>query len=130
MERVIKFRGKRIDNGEWVTGHYSEGSPSHHYITNPDGSVWVVNPETISQFTERVDKEGKEIYGGDIIRYSWSRGKTKSGECIAAVVWNDLYGYYHLSINETVVNDFAVLNYMKRNGIVIGKVFSNPELLK
>ena len=78
--REIKFRGKRIDNGEWVYGYY--------FIEErdiEDGIIWRdipqiqqrygdhyqyfdVIPETIGQYTGLIDKNGREIYEGDIVR--------------------------------------------------------------
>lgn len=84
--REILFRGKRIDNGEWVYGYYAEfhnrpkvNKPNTCQIFAPDenaflcgssiGGMWhIVDPETVGQFTGVYDYNEKRIFEGDVVR--------------------------------------------------------------
>lgn len=75
-KQIIKFRGKRIDNGEWVYGGYTldlEGKPKIITVdTLLDGvrkcfNFHEVIPESVGQFTNYYDWYNKEIYDGDIL---------------------------------------------------------------
>lgn len=70
----IEFRGKREDNGEWVVGDLEHNRKKdvariHTYDENGDYErQYIVDNITVGQFTGQTDKNGKKVFGGDVVR--------------------------------------------------------------
>lgn len=160
--REIKFRGKRIDNREWVYGNYHSlvsdslninlptlngykkvetPQVNLHWIletTNPTNLGWSIENtfkayeviyETIGQFTGLTDRNGKEIFEGDVIETPLKN--------ICLVLWGDrthdfkneyfqCYGWLCQNIKNNYI-DFLDDTIIR--GKIIGNIHDNPELL-
>lgn len=74
--RIVKFRGKKIENNEWVYGNYVYGGISkQHFIVEETAAGMLkfhrIIPETKGQFIGESDKRKKEIYEGDFVTGNW-----------------------------------------------------------
>ena len=108
----IKFRAKRLDNGEWIEGEIS------HF----ENTIWIVpidnelfrlgcaevDPDTICMFTGLTDCEGKEIFEHDLIHFVGHKPT-------AEVIWSeDNYAFMAASENEPL--------YLLPHVLEIGKI--------
>lgn len=115
--REIEFRGKRVDNGEWVYGYYYVSSDGIHRIYNYfNGGNYQIIPDTLSQYTGLKDNKGNKIFEGNIIKHIRNNS-------IGEVIFEDGQFYSTNCCKEcfsTFRTDFEV----------IGNVYENLELLE
>ena len=129
--REIKFRGKRLDNGDWTYGWL---------VIEQNGTAWIskyfhkgeweqVDPETVGQFTGLKDKNSVEIYEGDILHieiHNWSRKNDVIASENECVEFRDgkfgfLWGYRR---------EFKTVScFCETTFEVIGNVHENSKLL-
>lgn len=127
--RTIKFRGKARRDGKWYYGNlYVKDIYGRTHICTPERGCFDIDPETVGQFTGLMDKNGAEIYEGDVIGCHNPRIKH-------LIFYNEKQGRFMAALNGDIENDFVGvcgLDDSRWTGSkkVIGNVFDNPELLK
>ena len=155
MNREIKFRGKMIPENEWIFGTilripaspvcFGKSETDKYYIQFPDPRYmpdWnmpykmvqgEVNPDTIGQYTGLHDKNGKEIYEGDIVLYQdWEMAYEGGGN--DSFINKGLVEYcednFCFNVTERQTVDLADVLYKDNEDLeVIGNIYDNPELL-
>lgn len=132
--REILFRGKQVDNGEWVEGDFChpcnivfEAMGYDEVLGQKDVPVindYAVIPETAGQYTGLTDKNGTKIFEGDICRITrhcilcYGSITFKKGS-----FWFDEFNTDSvLELNKLEINNFEIK--------IIGNIHDNPELLK
>lgn len=136
MTREIKFRAKivmdiepfEMKKGYWVEGYYYEdlqdGEWSSWIKEYNDITHYRVDKDTVGQFTGLIDKNGKEIYEGDIVHLdSWTPDEMQIKFIEAAFCLADENGEY--------LGDIHYIQHAQVNQCtVLGNIHDNPELLK
>lgn len=134
MSREILFRGKHIHamdsnehlNGTWVHGYLSD----KNYINDKSlEGEFLVDEDTICQYTGLNDKNGKKIFDGDIVRYGEICGEVKFG--LHESNWQ--INKYNQGFFVTFPKEYLLRNelgYWRNRVVVVGNIFDNPELLE
>lgn len=145
--REILFKGKRIDNGEWVEGFYMDRKVPE-IIEDGTWVIWEVQKDTICQYTGLTDKNGCKIWENDVLLQKTTEQHWCQFECMGVVK----YGEHDWNISECGFTSIGFyIEPIVRNGNtikiacgpsqvdindeyypikVIGNIFDNPELLK
>lgn len=137
--REILFRGKRINGGGWAEGSYIyahkwgvDGSDGH-LINNIYATVRTqVDPETVGQFTGLVDRNGNRIFEGDIILFEdESPSNYEYHDCTEMRCGEIKYadGQFYLT-NRIAVEMYDLIYDEKLDGVIVGNIHDNPDLLE
>ena len=123
--REVLFRGKRTDNGEWITD-------SETYIRDGDG-IWLsdenlnvvtVIPETVGQFTGLTDKNGVRIFEGDIVRYD-----VNYHDMVISYDVENWGGWLYEDMDDNM-QAYSIYEFCLKDIAVVGNIHDNPELLR
>ena len=118
--REILFRGKLKSNDEWSFGNLNVSLRAIVIITpdeTPIGKYGQVIPETVGQYIDLTDKNGKKIFEGDIVKYK------NSSPCKIAYIDSQfvmMWKNFHRNFERVYDDEIEV----------IGNIHDNPELLK
>ena len=136
--REILFRGKRIDNGEWVEGGYKHEKVGEYFtavfiIEHLTSGVWGnhrVDPSTVGQFTGLTDKNSKRIFEGDIVAQNWYDHDEPSDDSFGEVVFCEYdCSFSVMDVEKDGIVPFGRCGAYHWEAEVIGNIHDNPELL-
>ena len=139
------YRGKRIDNGEWIYwnrfGRLTDinGEPIRVEINTSAlrpyafyvNELPLIDEETVGEYTGLTDKNGKKIFEGDIVK-TWRNtiGKIEFGQYWDEEIEEDFYGYAWIGKDEYGESITLSLNNCWNGHEVIGNIHDNPEFLE
>ena len=132
--REILFHGKNRTTKQWVEGYYlKRGEATLIYDVVQQGCGHFVDPQTVGQYVNRTDKNGRKIFEGDVLKY-FQRFPEEDLEDVMAVYFEEcICGFMlkHRKPNEIpdLPTDLPSQSEMKYFE-VIGNVYDNPELLE
>lgn len=144
--KEIKFRGKRVDNGEWVYGFYIYDAlyDSYEIIANePTGGDGYhepgvslvshqVDPDTIGQFSGYHDKNGREIYAGDKVQLIDNTNTLIQATCEFGIAQRyildnlvDISCFYFRRLSDGKKTFPIVINYIGKHDLDIMEIIDN-----
>lgn len=125
MNREILFRAEHIHamdsnehlNGTWVHGYLSD--ENYIYDKSLEGE-FLIDEDTICQYTGLTDKNGKKIFENDIVQVGWYNGTVEYEDGCFVIKWNNI------KFLRKDLGYWANLDGFQ----TIGNIYDNPELLE
>lgn len=122
----IKFKAKRLDNGEWIKGYFYEENDNTYIIENRQkesklnrNPAYQIDPSTVCMFTGLKDCKGKELFENDLIHFVGHKP-------IGKVIWSEEnYAFMVASGNEPLywLSDVLEIGKIER----VGNKFDRKE---
>ena len=142
MNREILFRGWSKKENEWLYGRYTEDTIHTQPPSVGDGCIewwgYIVDEESVGQYTGLKDKNGKRIFEGDVVETPLQRAvvKYKSGCFYLIGIHKDKYEKIYNKVGSYLLDGtLKGVQGSKWDGIttvlkIIGNVYNYPELLE
>ena len=130
--REVLFRGKRIDNDEWIKGSFWNEIPGELGGIATYGSCVFrhVHLTTVGQFTGLTDKNGEKIFEGDIVKSVFNKESyvVLCGEYVYETDYTgEMHGFYLENIRKKY--DVSPFGCSYNWAVIIGNIHDNPELI-
>ena len=130
--REILFRGKRVDNGEWIEGFFAKSGDKTFILIDSDIAFGYVTmkevlSETIGQYTGLTDKNGKKIFEGDIVELTYYT-LPEERKVMAEVAYEEESAAFVLYSFGT--ENKGICGEICNTNKVIGNIYDNPEMLE
>lgn len=132
--RNIKFRGKTgtTEGKKWVYGYLYKiksffSEDYQYFIKNEHLQETSVDEDTIGQYTELKDRNMKEIYEGDIVKFRFKEDREEFPDLIGYIEYQSTFAAFRIMSNQGSFKiDITEIKFIEK----IGNIYDNPELLE